>query len=103
MSASISLDNDRLQLGGELDHASAEPLRRQAAILLRGAAQATLELDCSAVTRANSAGLALLLAILRDAAQLDKTISIRHLPADMRQMAHVCELTAILQPATETR
>ncbi len=100
MTGQIRLQDACLRLEGVLDHASAGPLRLQVAGLLRAAPAATLTVDCSSVTRANSAGLALLLAILRDAQQLGKTISIRHLPADMQQMAHVCELTDILQSAT---
>lgn len=87
-------------LSGELDHATVGALREQAARLLHEAAATALALDCSAVTRANSAGLALLLAILRDAALQGKTISIGHLPAEMQQMARVCELAAVLQPAS---
>ncbi len=92
------LRGDTLYLSGELDHASVNALRLQAGRLLAGAG-ARVQLDCSGVTRANSAGLALLLALLRDAARLDKQLVTGELPEDMRQMAHVCELTALLQPA----
>lgn len=93
------LRGDTLYLTGELDHASVMQLREQAGRLLASVEQ-PLTLDCSGVRRANSAGLALLLALLRDAQQLDKQLTLNELPNDMRQMAHVCELTALLQPAS---
>lgn len=97
---SITLNNGVLHLNGELDHDSVNSLRMEAARLLKAEPAGSLELDCTGVTRANSAGLALLLAILRDAGRLGKTISIGPLPADMQQMIHVCELDAVLYPAS---
>ena len=98
--SSVELQEGVLRLSGELDHVTSLPLREQAGQLLTQAQQSAIRIDCSGVTRANSAGLALLLALLRDAEQQGKTLSIIHLPAEMQQMAHVCELTAILQPAS---
>lgn len=95
--SSIRQQDGVIFLSGELDHASVGALREQATHLLREEPATAMALDCSGVTRANSAGLALLLAILRDAAELDKSISIGQLPADMQQMARVCELAAVLQ------
>ena len=95
--SSIRQQDGVIFLRGELDHASVGVLREQATGVLREATATALALDCSGVTRANSAGLALVLAILRDAAALGKTISIGQLPADMQQMARVCELAAVLQ------
>ncbi|MBS7326981.1 MAG: STAS domain-containing protein [Thiopseudomonas sp.] len=96
---SVELHEQRLLLAGVLDHASVPALRAQAARLLAQVTGSHLQIDCSGVTRANSAGLALVLAIMRDAGKAGKTFSVAHLPADMQQMAHVCELTAVLQPA----
>lgn len=98
--SSLELAGGVMRLAGELDHATVGSLRQQAARLLRAESARDVIVDCSGVTRSNSAGLALLLAILRDGAVLDKTISISHLPAEMQQMARVCELAAILQPAS---
>lgn len=100
---SIELHEQRLLLAGVLDHARVPALRAQAAQLVRQAVGPHLQIDCSGVTRANSAGLALVLAIMRDAGQAGKTFSVKHLPADMQQMAHVCELAAVLQPELQTR
>lgn len=98
--SAVTLDSGVLRLTGELDHATAGALRRQAGQLLHSARAVQITVDCAGVTRANSAGLALLLAILRDAAALGKELSIHHLPADMQQMARVCELADILQLAS---
>lgn len=97
--STAELQGDTLYLSGELDHASVMPLRDQAGRLLAKAGK-QLTLDCSGVSRANSAGLALILALLRDAERLGVQLALNELPEDMRQMAHVCELTALLQPAS---
>ena len=88
--SSIEFQAGVLCLSGELDHVTVSQLRAEAARLLPTVSEPNIQIDCSAVTRSNSAGLALLLAIMRDAKQLNKTVSIEHLPEDLRQMAHVC-------------
>mgnify|MGYP002735203756 CR=1 FL=1 len=98
---SIELQDGILRLAGVLDHASVPQLRAQAGQLLRAGAGERILIDCAAVTRSNSAGLALVLAIMRDAQALGTTYSIAQLPDDMRQMAHVCELAEVLQPAEQ--
>ncbi|MGI6407585.1 MAG: STAS domain-containing protein [Gammaproteobacteria bacterium] len=99
----VELQAGVLRLGGVLDHDSTPQLRVRAGQLLQGAAAGQILIDCSAVTRSNSAGLALILAIMRDAQALGKQYSVAPLPKDMRQMAHVCELAEVLQPAQHTQ
>ena len=55
--------------------------------------------DLAGVTRAESAGLALLLEWQRVAEQRGALISFISMPAQMRSMAAVCGLEEILQPA----
>ena len=99
--ASVGLQDGVLRLAGVLDHADTPRLRTAAGQLLRASEKQQILIDCTAVTRSNSAGLALLLAVMRDTQALGKTYSIAQLPDDMRQMAHVCELAEVLQPVQQ--
>ncbi|HAB92883.1 MAG TPA: anti-anti-sigma factor, partial [Pseudomonas sp.] len=58
-----------------------------------------LEVNCAAVEKSSSVGLALLLAFMRDAEQGGKTVKLTHLPLDMQKIAEVCGLTEILNIA----
>lgn len=53
-------------------------------------------LDLSGVTRANSAGLALLLEWQRMAREPGRSVSIRNVPAALRNLARVSELETLL-------
>ena len=55
-----------------------------------------LSLDCSAVEKSSSVGLALLLAFVRDARKAGRELSISALPADMREIAQVSGLLELL-------
>ena len=97
MSASIRAEADgQLLLAGVLDFRTGPALREQGRALIRASRAATLCLDLTAVEKSSSVGLALLLAYLRDAEAAGKTLRVRALPADMRQIAEVCELLELL-------
>ena len=97
MSASIRAEADgQLLLTGVLDFRTGPALREQGRTLIRASQAATLCLDLTAVEKSSSVGLALLLAYLRDAEAAGKTLRVRALPADMRQIAEVCELLELL-------
>jgi phospholipid transport system transporter-binding protein len=97
MSASIRAEADgQLLLAGVLDFRTGPALREQGRTLIRASRAATLCLDLTAVEKSSSVGLALLLAYLRDAEAAGKTLRVRALPADMRQIAEVCELLELL-------
>ncbi|HTO19211.1 MAG TPA: STAS domain-containing protein [Pseudomonas sp.] len=97
MSASIRAETDgQLLLAGVLDFRTGPALREQGRTLIRASRAATLCLDLRAVEKSSSVGLALLLAYLRDAEAAGKTLQVRALPADMRQIAEVCELLELL-------
>ncbi|WP_421548036.1 STAS domain-containing protein [Pseudomonas sp. QD4] len=85
-----------LLLSGVLDYRSGPGLRKQGQSLIKASQEATLVLDCSAVTKSSSVGLALLLAFMRDGLAAGKAVSVRGLPEDMREIAQVSGLTEIL-------
>lgn len=96
MSASIRAEGDRLCLAGVLDSRTGPGLREQGRGLIRNSQAGALRLDLSAVEKSSSVGLALLLAFQRDAEAAGKTLQLLGLPADMRQIAEVCQLLELL-------
>ncbi|MCY1295680.1 anti-anti-sigma factor [compost metagenome] len=85
-----------LRLAGVLDHSTGPQLRQAGGEMIRASNGARLVLDCSAVEKTSSVGLALLLAFMRDAEAAGKAVVFRGLPEDMRQIAEVSELTELL-------
>ena len=85
-----------LLLSGVLDYSSGPALRKQGQALINASTAPALVLDCSAVVKSSSVGLSLLLCFLRDAAAVNKPVSIRALPEDMREIAQVCGLAKLL-------
>ncbi|WP_462381514.1 STAS domain-containing protein [Pseudomonas sp. Marseille-QA0892] len=85
-----------LLLEGVLDHRSGPPLRENGQRLILGAATSEIVINCAAVRRSTSVGLALLLAFMRDAKAAGKTLRLHDLPRDMRQIAQVCSVAEFL-------
>ncbi|MBC9252139.1 anti-anti-sigma factor [Pseudomonas alcaligenes] len=85
-----------LLLSGVLDYRSGPQLREDGRRLIAGSAVGELVLDCAAVDKSSSVGLALLLALLRDARAAGKRLSVRRLPADMQGIARVSGLQELL-------
>ncbi|WP_137889396.1 lipid asymmetry maintenance protein MlaB [Pseudomonas sp. 2FE] len=85
-----------LHLAGVLDFRSGPFLRAEGERLIRAAEPAALVLDCAGVERSSSVGLSLLLALMRVAQSVGKTLTVRALPIEMRQIAQVSELTELL-------
>jgi phospholipid transport system transporter-binding protein len=85
-----------LLLSGVLDAVSGPALREQGLALIKASPAPALIVDCAGVEKSSSVGLALLLAFMRDAQALGRTLSIRGLPEDMRQIAEVCQLLELL-------
>lgn len=97
MSASIRAEADgQLLLAGVLDARTGPGLRDQGRALIRASQAAVVGLDLAAVEKSSSVGLALLLAYMRDAEAAGKTLRVQALPADMRQIAEVCQLLELL-------
>jgi phospholipid transport system transporter-binding protein len=53
-------------------------------------------LDLAGVTRADSAGLACVLAVLAAAAQQGRKLSVRNMPEGMHLLASVCEVEGLM-------
>lgn len=85
-----------LQLGGELDYLSAPALREQGAQLIGASQGGVCVIDCATVAKSSSVGLSLLLAFMRDASAAGKSLSVRGLPEEMREIAGVCGLLEVL-------
>lgn len=85
-----------LCLAGVLDYRSGPALRQQGRALIAGSGEQRLVLDCSAVVKSSSVGLALLLAFMRDAQAAGKACEVRGMPADMREIAGVYDLDEVL-------
>ena len=98
-SDSVTLEDDILRIQGVLDYRSGPLLRKQGQELIRSSKADHLEVNCAAVEKSSSVGLALLLAFMRDAEQGGKTVKLTHLPLDMQKIAEVCGLTEILNIA----
>ena len=85
-----------LKVTGVIDFRSGPQLRKDGGQLISASKSATVLIDCSAVEKSSSVGVSLLLAYMRDAAAVGKTLSMRGLPADMRQIAEVSGLNGVL-------
>lgn len=86
----------QLVLSGVIDHLSGPALREQGGRLILASAIARVQLDCGAVSKSNSVGLALLLAFMRDARHAGRELVISGLPEDMREIAEVSGLLELL-------
>ena len=96
---SVTLEDGVLRIQGVLDYRSGPLLRKQGQELIRSSKADNLVVNCAAVEKSSSVGLALLLAFMRDAEQGGKTVKLTHLPLDMQKIAEVCGLTEILNIA----
>ena len=96
---SVTLEDGVLRIQGVLDYRSGPLLRKQGQELIRSSKADNLEVNCAAVEKSSSVGLALLLAFMRVAEQGGKTVKLTHLPLDMQKIAEVCGLTEILNIA----
>ncbi|WP_017937181.1 STAS domain-containing protein [Zestomonas thermotolerans] len=94
--ASIRQVDGELCLSGVIDYSTGPALREEGGRLIRAAQATELVLDCSAVEHSSSVGLSLLLAFMRDAQKHGKSLVIRALPVEMRQIAQVSRLIELL-------
>lgn len=93
---SISLDNTAqcLRVSGDLTIDEVPDYLKQSEALF--SELAALRIDLSAVSRSDSAGLALLIRWMREARAIDKNIVFEHMPAQMLAMAAASGLDTIL-------
>ncbi|MFK8080830.1 MAG: lipid asymmetry maintenance protein MlaB [Granulosicoccus sp.] len=98
MSASVALNTDagsaRCLITGTLDFNTAREVLDSVTPYI--AEHATLDIDLSGVTRANSAGLALLIEWLATARRVDHVVTFHHIPDGLRQLAGVCQVDGLI-------
>jgi phospholipid transport system transporter-binding protein len=81
-------------LEGELGVTSAPVLLAHAVAALDG--RGDIEVDLKGVTRADSAGLALLVELMRESSRKGSRIAFTHVPSQLLSIARVCGLEEIL-------
>jgi phospholipid transport system transporter-binding protein len=84
---------------GALTFATARQARNlgEQLLLAGGNGAAALEIDCSAITVSDSAGLAVLLDWLGAARRRGRTLRYTHLPADLTALARISEVEELLE------
>lgn len=85
-----------LLLAGVIDYRSGPALREAGGKLIGASTESVLSINCTGVEKSSSVGLSLLLAFMRDANAASKSLEIRDLPADMRDIAEVSGLLELL-------
>ncbi len=86
----------RIVVTGELTFASAREARQIGVLVLEGSRAAKLVIDCSGVTRADSAGLAVLLDWLAWGRRKSRPVSLQNLPASLVAIAKISEVDELL-------
>jgi len=89
-------DRDTLALHGALTFATAAYALAEGGRALAAGAQTRLDLD--GLTRADSAGLACVLALAAAANRAGRRLRVRHWPEGLRALAAVCDVTDLLDP-----
>jgi phospholipid transport system transporter-binding protein len=83
-----------LGVGGMLDFETAAAALEAISAAL--AAEPVARLDLAGVERADSAGLACVLAVQAEARRLGRPLAVVNMPAGMRALAQVCEVEALV-------
>jgi len=81
------LTPQQFQLRGTVDFSTAPALVSQASSLFRQQSATTIEVDCSAIVSSNSAGLALMLELVRDAKANNIELKFKSLPDTLMTIA----------------
>jgi phospholipid transport system transporter-binding protein len=90
----------RVTVTGELTFASARDARQIGVLVLESSRAERIVIDCSGVTRADSAGLAVLLDWLAWGRRKSRVISLENLPAPLVAIAKISEVEGLLQAAS---
>jgi phospholipid transport system transporter-binding protein len=93
------VSDGRVAVTGDLTFASARDARQLGVLVLEGSRAQRIVIDCSGVTRADSAGLAVLLDWLAWGRRKSRTISLENLPASLVAIAKISEVDGLLQAA----
>lgn len=91
-------DRDTLALRGVLTFATAAHALAEGGWALASGTQTRL--DLAGLTRADSAGLACLLALASAARRAGRQLQVRHWPEGLRALAAVCDVLTLLEPPT---
>ncbi|MGH8190761.1 MAG: STAS domain-containing protein [Rhodanobacteraceae bacterium] len=91
----IGTDGDTLAIRGELTFATAARVRAEGDRALTAGTQTRL--DLAGVTRADSAGLACVIALAAAAGRAGRRLEVVHWPEGLRALAEVCGVTALLE------
>ncbi|HEV7609294.1 MAG TPA: STAS domain-containing protein [Steroidobacteraceae bacterium] len=86
----------RIVVTGELTFASARDARQLGVLVLESSRADRLVIDCSGVTRADSAGLAVLLDWLAWGRRKPRPVSLENLPASLLAIAKISEVDGLL-------
>ena len=86
-----------LQAGGALSFATARTARAAGIAMLATAAAGPLQIDCSAVSPADSAGLAVLLEWLGVAKRAGRSLRYTQLPEGLLALARISEADPLLE------
>jgi len=86
----------RVVVTGELTFATARAARQVGTLVLEGSRAASIVVDCAGVTRADSAGLAVLLDWLAWAKRKSKPVKFENLPASLVAIAKISEVDGLL-------
>lgn len=86
----------RVAVSGELTFATARDARQLGILVLESSRGERIVVDCSAVTRADSAGLAVLLDWLAWGRRKHRSIALENLPASLVAIAKISEVDTLL-------
>jgi phospholipid transport system transporter-binding protein len=89
----------RVIVTGELTFASARDARQQGLLVLEGSRSERIVVDCAGLTRADSAGLAVLLDWLAWGRRKSRAISLVNLPESLLAIARISEVDGLLRAA----
>jgi len=89
----------RIAVTGELTFASARDARQLGVLVLESSRADRLVIDCGGVTRADSAGLAVLLDWLAWGRRKSRPISLENLPASLVAIAKISDVDELLTAA----
>lgn len=90
----------RVGVGGELTFATAREARQLGLLVLEGSRADRIVIDCSGVSRADSAGLAVLLDWLAWGRRRSRQLVLENLPASLVAIARISEVDELLTAAS---
>jgi phospholipid transport system transporter-binding protein len=97
--AIAELSPGRVSVTGELTFATARDARQLGVTVLEGSGAKTIVIDCQGVTRADSAGLAVLLDWLAWGRRKARAITLENLPDSLVAIARISEVDGLLKAA----